>query len=776
LWSVFVCLVNIMEGKIALTSSPLRAVLDSLAPGVKYEDSEFPATPASIGDVKFSDGAAHEIVWLRPEEFKVQSPANLFSEGLEPDDVEQGLLDDDYLCASIMVIAECNVRIRALFQRHIENDRGAYCVSMHFNGELREVIIDDRIPCDAATKMPIFAHCRRGEIWLSLLEKAYAKLRGSYAAIQKGSASAALSDLLGCPVFVRPSNGLTEEEAAVLIDAIMRHDRLDHVMCCRALRTVKADSGLVPDRWYGLLEARIYKGETLLRVRNTKSRQSGLGDWRGRWGNKDEEHWTKEACDELYHAREMDGTFWITFQDWMNHFNPIVVADVENDWDFGSCSFPLKTGTHIVAIMESRHDTLVSLTVRQACAMDGCVPLRMCVVTSVRPYVPLGGTQMAFSATQANSSPIMHVVPGKYFIIVQVQEEQEEEEKDKRANVTQRGVVTSYSPSMGISLTAANDDDEDIKNARDEVGFLLPGEYENRRPNSCALCSAPVAADRMVTICGLRVHPWCRLCYICGTELGSDAVVKQCTGAQEPRLVCQRCSQRDDLRAHKGEEIRASVQKIRSELAAECRLQPTREVPAAEPTPVIDPVTKERTLDVLALSKERMKRAYYLRSRISDADVRTVFHVADHNGNGTIDIAEMAGLLQSSGMCLSSIPAIQKFQVKSVMEEADKGATSLSLKKFCKWYQHANWQAMEENMQHLERIAAVFLSCDKNGNTTLERDELALLHSKLVSDGITTVSFQDLFDTLDKNHSERIELNEFVEWFQKQAGGFAGIF
>jgi len=279
----------------------------------------------------------------------------------------------------------------------------------------------------------------------------------------------------------------------------------------------------------------------------------------------------------------------------------------------------------------------------------------------------------------------------------------------------------------------------------------------------------------MVTICGLRVHPWCRLCYICGTELGSDAVVKQCTGAQEPRLVCQRCSQRDDLRAHKGEEIRASVQKIRSELAAECRLQPTREVPAAEPTPVIDPVTKERTLDVLALSKERMKRAYYLRSRISDADVRTVFHVADHNGNGNVDRAEMAGLLQSSGMCLSSIPAIQKFQVKCVMDEADNGASTLSLKKFCKWYQHANWQAMEENMHRLERIATVFLSFDKNGNTLLERDELAALHAKLVSDGITNIPFEDLFALLDKNQTHRIELNEFVNWFQQQASG-SGFF
>jgi len=102
------------------------------------------------------------------------------------------------------------------------------------------------------------------------------------------------------------------------------------------------------------------------------------------------------------------------------------------------------------------------------------------------------------------------------------------------------------------------------------------------------------------------------------------------------------------------------------------------------------------------------------------------------------------------------------------MDEAEKGAESVSLKRFCRWYQHANWKVLEENMHRLERIAAVFLSFDKNGNTTLERNELLALHAKLVSDGITTLSFESLFTELDKNHSERIELNEFVEWFQQQ--------
>jgi len=756
-----------MANQLVLKSSPLHAILEGLEgkPGVKYEDPEFPASAASIGDVKFVDGEKHEIVWLRPKEFKnADDPrvGKLFVDGLEPDDVEQGLLADDYFCASLMVLAECNVRIHALFDRHVENDHGVYCVTMFFDGEHRHVVVDDRIPCDATTKMPIFSRCRRGGIWLPIIEKAYAKLRGSYAAIQKGEPSAALSDLLGCPVFMRPCTSLSDEENHVLLDIIKRHDRLDHVMCCRASPEVPKDSGLVPERWYGLLEVREYKGETLMHVRYTISRQPGLGDWAGRWSNKDEEKWTKETSDNLYHTREMDGTFWMTFQDWTTHFDTMIIADVESDWDFVSCSFPLKSGTNIVAVMESRHDIMVSLTMRQACAMDNCVPLRMCLVTAERPYVPLGGTSMSFISRQALSTPMIHVVPGKYLVLVQV--------PDDKKEIAHRGVVTSYSASMSITFTPASEDDEELKRPRQEVGFILPGAFENRVPNCCALCNAPVAPDRTVELCGIRVHPWCQLCYTCGEELNATNVTTmRLPGAAETRLICKRCSGYKDMRSQKGEEIRGETQKIRSKLASECSSRHLRKIPKAEPTPILDPVTKARALDVLALSKERMKKSSFLRSQISDADVRAVFQVTDHNGNGSIDRGELALLLQSSGMCLSSIPAIQKFQVKTVMDEADKGAGSLSLKRFCKWYQHADWQAMEENMQRLERIAAVFLSCDKNGNTTLEREELEELHNKLVDLGITDVSFQDLFDLLDKNNTKRIELNEFVTWFQEQA-------
>lgn len=58
-------------------------------------------------------------------------------------------------------------------------------------------MVDDWIPCESPGK-PAFATSRKGnEMWVSLLEKAYAKLHGSYEALEGGLVQDALVDLTG---------------------------------------------------------------------------------------------------------------------------------------------------------------------------------------------------------------------------------------------------------------------------------------------------------------------------------------------------------------------------------------------------------------------------------------------------------------------------------------------------------------------------------------------------------------------------------------------------
>ncbi len=59
------------------------------------------------------------------------------------------------------------------------------------------MVVDDWIPCEGQGK-PAFATSRKGnELWVSILEKAYAKLHGSYEALEGGVVQDALVDLTG---------------------------------------------------------------------------------------------------------------------------------------------------------------------------------------------------------------------------------------------------------------------------------------------------------------------------------------------------------------------------------------------------------------------------------------------------------------------------------------------------------------------------------------------------------------------------------------------------
>ncbi len=63
------------------------------------------------------------------------------------------------------------------------------------------MIIDDRVPAftkENGQPIPYFARCENPNLfWVSLLEKAFAKLHGRYFALQMGTTEEALQDLLG---------------------------------------------------------------------------------------------------------------------------------------------------------------------------------------------------------------------------------------------------------------------------------------------------------------------------------------------------------------------------------------------------------------------------------------------------------------------------------------------------------------------------------------------------------------------------------------------------
>ena len=67
------------------------------------------------------------------------------------------------------------------------NVAGIYAMKLMINGESKTVFVDDYIPV-TPDGQPAFSSSRSGNVWVLLLEKAWAKLNGSYESIISGRA------------------------------------------------------------------------------------------------------------------------------------------------------------------------------------------------------------------------------------------------------------------------------------------------------------------------------------------------------------------------------------------------------------------------------------------------------------------------------------------------------------------------------------------------------------------------------------------------------------
>ena len=161
-----------------------------------YKDETFVGASA-LGDHSKHDSRkqtaarmAAETDWVRAHElkaFKGKRP-QLFEGKIEPSDLCQGAVGDCWLVAAFACASEFPDAIGRMFITQECNPRGLYKVKMFdpIKKKFVVVTVDDRIPCKKGTKKPRFMSPNGNELWAIILEKAYAKWCGSYAALDGG--------------------------------------------------------------------------------------------------------------------------------------------------------------------------------------------------------------------------------------------------------------------------------------------------------------------------------------------------------------------------------------------------------------------------------------------------------------------------------------------------------------------------------------------------------------------------------------------------------------
>lgn len=75
---------------------------------------------------------------------------------------------------------------------------GLYVIRIFKNFEWIYIMVDERIPCSIKTGKPIFGRCRNiHEMWVALIEKAYAKMHGCYENLISGYVDEGIQELTG---------------------------------------------------------------------------------------------------------------------------------------------------------------------------------------------------------------------------------------------------------------------------------------------------------------------------------------------------------------------------------------------------------------------------------------------------------------------------------------------------------------------------------------------------------------------------------------------------
>ncbi|XP_053700613.1 calpain-8-like [Synchiropus splendidus] len=314
---------------------------------LRFVDDMFPPDKTSIGQGLMSPAELARVEWLRPA--KIAPFPAFISEGVSRFDFGQGIVSDCWFLASIGALTFQEQVFKQVVPVDQEFDED-YCGLFHFRfwrfGSWIDVVIDDKLP--TIDGRLIFVHSNDpNEFWPALLEKAYAKVCGSYMDMNMGSPEEAMMDFTGG---VHVSIPLSEPPADMW-ELMCRAGNSVTLMGCGTPQGDTFENTVLPN---GVVLCHAYtvtgvkqvvscgKPVRLVRLWNPWGRVEWNGDWSDRsplWKTVSPE--VQELC---LKATE-DGEFWMTLEDFCKSFIDLDIcglcpdflgADSDSHWKTSS--------------------------------------------------------------------------------------------------------------------------------------------------------------------------------------------------------------------------------------------------------------------------------------------------------------------------------------------------------------------------------------------------------------------------------------------------------
>ncbi|KAL4456514.1 hypothetical protein ABPG74_000621 [Tetrahymena malaccensis] len=195
------------------THRKFQQVQSELKENQLFFDSEFPPALDSLTKNSTLFPEAINLEWRRLNQIFTKEKILIDPSQQIKINSSSSLLGSNYAFSfALGVLGFHSDLIKLLFEMEEYNEKGVYSVWLNFNGEWKEIIIDDQLPCLNSKSTPAFikpqgfscggsstSPATKFEIWAPLIEKAYAKIYQSYDKLDVGTPEQIITDLTGSP-------------------------------------------------------------------------------------------------------------------------------------------------------------------------------------------------------------------------------------------------------------------------------------------------------------------------------------------------------------------------------------------------------------------------------------------------------------------------------------------------------------------------------------------------------------------------------------------------
>lgn len=263
-------------------------------------------------------------------------PAPLFKEELiKPEYIKQGEVGNCYLISAFVQMSTQPYLVKYLFDHQADEilgkvpdsinlKSGAVVIYFHAFGRKTPVLIDTTI---SYSKSQLVDDTKSA--WFILVEKAYAKLYGSYEQITSGTLMQSIYALYGYCEPLYDMKSRKKGSCKSVFEDLMKFKNEDNaIMGASIIVYVNGEVtfdelkrvGLVAYHSYLILNLKTYNGKNFLQLRNPWAGH----EWRGDYSD-DSELWTTEMKREFGLVEKNDGIFWMTEEDFERYFEQLEV-------------------------------------------------------------------------------------------------------------------------------------------------------------------------------------------------------------------------------------------------------------------------------------------------------------------------------------------------------------------------------------------------------------------------------------------------------------------